>query len=402
MYVFFVVCGVLSLSFMVGLFYRWTSWILFFGFTYWFLLDQTRYLNHFYFTSLLCFLMALIPAHAAKSVDNKINPKTQSNTVPTWCLWVLRAQIGIVYFYGGIAKLNADWLQAEPIRKWLHDRGDYPLIGSFLETEFAAYFYAYGGLLFDLLIVPALLWKRTRALALVACLFFHFSNAMMFKIGIFPPMMMCATLLYCNPDWPRRICLLFKPLRKKETNLPPKKLSEFYKRTLAAILTVYLAIQVFIPFRHFAYPGSVHWTDEGHFFAWHMMLRSKRAKTTFYAFDPASGKRWKLDHRQYLSDMQRDRVGRFPDFTLQMAHFLEKEERKKGYGDIEIYVDTRVSLNGRPYQQIIDPTVDLTQLERGLMPKEWIIPLEHPLPKKEREMLAKPSFLAESKRITDE
>ena len=57
MYVHFVAVGVSALCVMLGLFYRISSLLLFLGFTYWFLLDQARYLNHFYLTSLLCFLM---------------------------------------------------------------------------------------------------------------------------------------------------------------------------------------------------------------------------------------------------------------------------------------------------------------------------------------------------------
>ena len=56
---------------------------------------------------LLGLLLPFLPLHRAWSVDAHRNPRLRSQTVPTWVLWVLRAQIGLVYVFGGIAKLNA-------------------------------------------------------------------------------------------------------------------------------------------------------------------------------------------------------------------------------------------------------------------------------------------------------
>ena len=54
---------------------------------------------------------------------------------PAWTLWLLRAQIGIVYFYAGLAKLNADWLQGEPMRGWLASRTHFPIIGGYFNDS---------------------------------------------------------------------------------------------------------------------------------------------------------------------------------------------------------------------------------------------------------------------------
>ena len=86
-----------------------------------------------------------------------------------------------------------------------------PLIGPLLETEGAVFFFSYGGMLFDLLIVPALLWSRTRPFAFVFCIFFHVTNKMLFDIGIFPFLAIAATTIFFSPDWPRRVNLLFAP-----------------------------------------------------------------------------------------------------------------------------------------------------------------------------------------------
>ena len=97
MYVHFLAVATFAFCVMTGLFYRVTSWLLFLFFSYWYLLDETRYLNHLYLTALLAFLLAIIPAHRAKSLDVRRMPTLQSPTVPAWCLWILQIQAGIVY-----------------------------------------------------------------------------------------------------------------------------------------------------------------------------------------------------------------------------------------------------------------------------------------------------------------
>ena len=106
MYVHFGGLGLLCILILLGLWYRAAMILFFLGFTYIFLLEQALYLNHFYFISLLSFLMIFVPAHHALSVDAHRSPELRSETTPAWSLWMLRAQIGIVYFYGGLAKLN--------------------------------------------------------------------------------------------------------------------------------------------------------------------------------------------------------------------------------------------------------------------------------------------------------
>jgi hypothetical protein len=75
-------------------------------------------------------------------------------------LWLLRLQIGVVYFYGGIGKLNPDWLfHAQPLRTWLLRAVDTPLIGPILGMRETAFLMSWGGAVFDLTI-PFLLSNR--------------------------------------------------------------------------------------------------------------------------------------------------------------------------------------------------------------------------------------------------
>jgi vitamin K-dependent gamma-carboxylase len=376
MYIHFFALGVLSTFIMIGFLYRLSATLFFLGFSYVFLLDETRYLNHFYLICLLAFLLIFLPTHRAFSVDSTIRPQIESTTVPAWALWTLRAQVGIAYFFAGVAKINGDWLQGEPMRMWLADRAHFPIVGPFFTQEWVVYLFSYGGLLFDLLVVPALLWHRTRPYAFVLAIGFHLMNASLFSIGIFPWLMIVATTLFFPPDWPRR----FLPfLRTQHTGAAcPIKLSR-RQVGIALALGLYFLGQVLMPLRHFLYPGDPNWTEEGHRFSWHMKLRTKGGTATFFATDPDRNITWEISPADYLTSRQRDVMDTHPDMILQFAHYLARELRARGHPNIEIRARAMVTLNGRPRVPMVNERVDLAKESRSLLPSDWIIPLREPL-----------------------
>lgn len=371
MYVHFIVIGVASLGVMLGAWYRVCAAVLFFAFTYVFLLEQAHYLNHFYMICLLTFLMMFIPAHRALSVDAWRKPSLRSDVVPAWALVLLLAQLSIVYFYAGLAKLNTDWLDGEPMRSWLGERSDLPVLGRFFTEEWMVLLFNYGGLAFDLFIVPLLLWKKTRVFAFLWVIAFHMLNTVLFSIGIFPWLMLVATLLYFRPDWPRRLVPRWR--RAEGGSLAPP----CCPRLIAGAIGVYIVIQLLVPLRHFLYPGNVHWTEEGHRFSWHMKLRDKDATARFYVTDPVRGNTWEVHPRLYLSRRQTFKMSTRPDMVLQMAHFVAREQAKRRKIDHPLEVRARVmaSLHGRRRQLLIDPTVNLAAEKRSLRHATWILPL---------------------------
>ncbi len=375
MYWHFAAMGILAAFITVGFLYRVSAALFFLAFTYVYLLDEARYLNHFYLVSLLAFLVIFVPAHRCRSVDARLHPAIRSESVPAWPLWLLRAQVAIVYFYAGLAKLNADWLRGQPMRTWIAERTDDPVFGSLFARAWAGWAFSYGGLLFDLLVVPLLLWRRTRALAFVLAVMFHLLNYRMFSIGIFPWLMIAATTLFLPPDWPRR--LISTPAASP---LPGAATPARARRLIMGCIAAWLAIQLLVPLRHLFYPGTVHWTEEGHRFSWHMKLRDKSATTKFIATDPGLRTSWEIDQEEYLTDAQRDEMAGRPSMILQFAHHAAVQLRREGHESIEIRVEARVSLNGRAEQLLIDPAVDLVAQKRSLPPAPWIIPLLEPLP----------------------
>ena len=75
-YFIFLICLLSSFFIAVGLKYRYSIIVFFLSFTYIELMDKTTYLNHYYFVSILSFLMIFLPANASFSVDNLIEKKS--------------------------------------------------------------------------------------------------------------------------------------------------------------------------------------------------------------------------------------------------------------------------------------------------------------------------------------
>ena len=188
----------------LGRFYRVATVVFFLGFTYGFLLEKAHYLNHGYFFCWLSFVMIFLPAHREVSGDVLADPRLRRARIPLWCVVLPAFLMGVVYFFGGIAKLNADWLQAVPLARWIAYKKDLPLVGPLLELPYTGYFMAYAGAFLDLFVVPMLLWRRTRVAAVLLLLFFHLTNTVIFQIGIFPWLSLAMTVLYFPPDLPRR------------------------------------------------------------------------------------------------------------------------------------------------------------------------------------------------------
>lgn len=382
MYWHFGILAVLAVMIAVGLFYRTACILFFLGITQVFLIEQALYLNHMYLICLMSFLMIFLPANRSLSLDAKWKPEIRSQTVPIWTLWILRFQIGVAYVYGGIAKLNADWFNLTAIRGLLNNSWHVPIVGSHLDEDWMLQFFVWGGLLFDLMIVPALMWKKTRVPAYFGCIFFHAMNAQLFQIGVFPIFMIAATMMFFPADSLSKKRDIEPDKKKKRRKRPTPEPAPApviitpARRLLVAGLILYVAIQVLVPFRHFLYPGNVHWTEEGHRFSWHMKLRVKRAEATFTAKDKDGNAIDLSDFEGVLTDRQASRMPGRPDMVLQYAHYLRDRLHERGYEEVSIYVDSKVELNGRDPKPMIDPQADLAKEERTLKHVDWVLPFE--------------------------
>jgi vitamin K-dependent gamma-carboxylase len=373
MYWHFLGLGVVAIGITTGFLYRLSAALFFLGYTYVFLLEPARFQNHYYLVCLVSFLMVLAPAHRSLSMDVVLGRVSPLSRTPAWPVLLLAIQLSVVYVFGAIAKLNHDWLHGEPIRMWLGWRAGYPVIGPFLASEAAVWIWVWGGILFDLLIVPMLLWRRTRSLAWIMLVAFHGMNLILFEIGIFPVMAILLTTILLPPNWPRSFLhpRLFDAGQGDETR------GWSSSRLVAIVIVVpYLFLQIVVPLRHYLYPGNVSWTEEGQLFAWQMKVRDKRGRLAMTAENRNTGQIVECPVSVWLPGWQRYAAISNPALLQQFAQYAATRiGEEEGWADVAIRAKVEVSLNGRPRYLIVHPELDLTSVGRTLPPKPWILPM---------------------------
>ena len=366
MNVLFMVIAISAACIAVGFRYRLAATVFFFSFTYMFLLDQSWYLNHFYLICLLGFLLPLIPAERAFSIDALRWKEIRSDTTPRWVLWLLRLQIGVPYFYGGLAKLNPDWLTGEPMRTWLAEKTHIWVIGPFFQEEWCVYAFSYGGLLYDLFIIPLLLWKRTRIPALIFSVMFHVLNHFMFTIGIFPWLMLAATFLLFPPFELSRLRFW-----KTTTRTDPESQTDFRLPSFGKwMLYGFLALQLLLPFRHFLYPGDVAYSREGHCFSWRMKLNNRKYVLKLFVHH-ADGRVEPVKMYQWVTQAQKKGF-RNLDQIQQLALAIRKHHEAIDKQPVEVKGTAIVTVNRREPFDLIRSEVDLSRTSRTLLPADWI------------------------------
>jgi vitamin K-dependent gamma-carboxylase len=325
------------------------------------LIDAATYLNHYWFVTLLAALCVVAPV--------------ADRTVARGWVWLVRFQVGLVYAFAGLAKLQADWLvRGLPLRLWLPARADLPLAGPLLAQPGTARVLAVAGAAFDCGIVPALLWRRTRAVAWAVLVAFHVATWLLFPIGVFPWLMIGASTVFFAPDWPRRVVARLRGRPVPAGGGPATEpTTPRRRRLLTAAAAAWVVVQLALPLRHLAYPGDHRWTGEGYRFAWNVLLVERSGTVTFLVTEPATGRNWVADPTELYTPTQLRVMAAEPDLIHQAARAIAAEERARGR-EVEVRVDAWASLNGRPAARLIDPHVDLAAAPRDPWPDRWILP----------------------------
>jgi hypothetical protein len=355
----FAVMGLSALLVAAGLYYRPAIIVFFLSFTWVELVDKSFYLNHYYYISLMSFLLIWLPAHGLWSLDSRRRPAVRRTHVPAWMIFDLRLQVGLVYFFAGVAKLSPDWLlAAQPLQIWLGARTGVPLIGPWLATPWAAYLMSWAGAAFDLSIPFLLSHRRTRLPAYGAVVLFHAATALLFPIGMFPWIMTLSALVFF--DWPTAPQSSTQPVNQFPAH-----------RFIRPLLLVFFLWQIFMPLRHWLYPGNFLWTEEGFRFGWHVMLVEKTGMALFTVRDPATGQEQIVLPSHYLTAQQEKQMSFQPDMILTFAHWLAEHLARPGQ-KLEVRAEVYVSLNGRPSKLLIDPAVNLAAIGDTLGPRWWV------------------------------
>lgn len=369
MYAYYAIMAVFGLCIMVGYKYRISmiSFTLLWAGSY--LMQKSSYNNHYYLLVLISAIMVFMPAHRDVSVDAKLNPSLKTNAMPNWCRLVFILQLFIVYTYASVAKLYPDWINGNVMEVFMQGKRNYYLIGDILQQKWLQNTLTWGGILFDGLIVPLLLFKPTRKWAFIISIGFHLFNSIVFQIGIFPYLALAFYLFFFPPKTIKNIFLkkrLFYD--NSEVKFPN------FKNVYVVLFTVYFVFQIVVPLRHYLFQDNVLWTEEGHRLSWRMMLRAKYGKTKYTIEDKNTGQRFKINLNDYLTKKQQKSASTKPDVIWQFSQYLKAQYKAKNK-DIAVFVDSKISINGKPLKQFINSDLDIAnQPWRPFEHSDWILP----------------------------
>lgn len=364
----FLIAQVGSFFIAIGLFYRVSSFLVFLIWCYLFFTDQGHNNNHYYLIAMLLFSLIFVNANQWGGIKNI---KHKPCYVPQWNYLVFKLLVFVVYFYGGLAKLNWDWLNGYPLKYWLTGREDLgAFLQSVLEKDFTIYFFSYYGLFFDLVVGFLLFHKKLKYLALFLMIPFHVFNHFLWPIGVFPWLSIFITILFFEKE----IAQLIQSQRI-ESYQSSKKVELLVSITFVC----FFSFQFLFPFRQYLYSGKTNWHGYGELFSWRMMLTDKQGAVRLRVYDQNNQSLGELSLESYINERQLFKLVYLPKNFVPFCQFIEaqikNDARNKGLGDIKIYVDAFKTINNRPFQRVIDPNIDLTSVEYSVLSKgTYILP----------------------------
>ncbi|MFT4033401.1 MAG: HTTM domain-containing protein, partial [Siphonobacter sp.] len=282
-YFLYFLLGLMGVLIAIGLNYRIATIVFAIGWTLTYLMQKIHYNNHFYLLVLISWMMVFLPANTDQSYDVRFEPEIRSSSMPNWIRLLFMFQVSVMYFFAAVAKLYPGWMSGDFLSlrfihtaNWLEYQIGLKGLAEFFREKWFAATIARLGFLFDLLIVPLLLLRHTRKVALFALLIFHLFNSLSLNIGVFPYVALALTVFFFPPETIRNQFFATHP---KYTNANQ---STQYKTLITTILVVYSVWQLYLPLRHWLIPGEVLWTEEGHRMSWRMMLRSRQGTIDYF------------------------------------------------------------------------------------------------------------------------
>ncbi len=193
----FYVLQISTVGIMLGLLTRISLIVFTSAFGYFFFMESAVYSNHYYLIFLLSFLMCFGHSGSIFSFDSLINKHARREQVDYWELFLLRFQICVVFFFGALAKLNADWLiYAAPL--YLNLVKHFSFLGHPFQEKWMAVVLSWGGMLSDLGLGISLVINRWHKLTFIWLCLFNGMNLFFFGLGIktFPYLMVSTYILF--------------------------------------------------------------------------------------------------------------------------------------------------------------------------------------------------------------
>ena len=212
---------------------------------------------------------------------------------------------------------------------------------------------------------------------------FHILTGLLFQIGVFPLVMIGATLIFF--DWDFLIKTTPSPSLGRRGALSLSFLEGVRNEVLSpsclggvrgGILAIFFLFQIIFPLRYLCYENNLFWSEEGYRFSWRVMLIEKAGTATFYIKNPLTGKEGIVENAEFLNSHQEKQMAMQPDMILQFAHFLGNHYQKisKTPNLVPfVRVEAYITLNGKPSKLLIDPNINLMNEKDTFAPKKWIL-----------------------------
>lgn len=362
-----------ALGIMLGMFYRISTVVFALSFSYLHTIDATNFINHYYLIWIFALYLFFSPANRAVSLDVVFRRTYELGRIPRYYLLIFQLQLLMVYFFAGLAKLNPDWIfRAMPMKIWLLQHTDFPVLGAFFKENWLHFAASWFAAFYDLTISFWLFWRKSRPFAYLAVVVFHLLTWALFNIGLFPPLMILATLLFFAPQWHRKV--------HTKLQLPLAAARDYgrdhFESWKTRFLLVFIIFQMLIPLRHLAFGVyNPAWRQEFMRYAWRVMLVEHEGFAQFYVHAKEDDRVWEVDNKDYLTEYQIKRMSVQPEHMRQFAHYLaityqdEYELEKLP----EVKVNSVVVYNGGLSKRLIDPQIDLASQKSCWCKQHWVL-----------------------------
>jgi len=140
---------------------------------------------------------------------------------------------------------------------------------------------------------------------------------------------------------------------------------------ILGFVIIYTSLQILIPLRHLLYKRNWQWTHEGSNFSWRMMADRHETNGSITIEDPRT-----KDVYTYFPERLNDKQLTMAHTPYMLFQYIQHLKQQTDIKNPIIRADIQVSLNGKPFQYMFDPTCNLSEVNYSpFKDLKWILPL---------------------------
>ena len=141
---------------------------------------------------------------------------------------------------------------------------------------------------------------------------------------------------------------------------------------ILGFVIIYTSLQILIPLRHLLYKRNWQWTHEGSNFSWRMMADRHETNGSITIEDPRT-----KDVYTYFPERLNDKQLTMAHTPYMLFQYIQHLKQQTDIKNPIIRADIQVSLNGRPFQYMFDPTCNLSEVNYSpFKDLKWILPFK--------------------------